>query len=88
LRVVDATNLDLLVTAPSEVLVVNKVDLNPGIKSRYSDVANAAFVSAKTNDGIDRLLMALIERLIPCPPRPGEAVPITLAQRQFLARLR
>ena len=88
LRVVDATKPDMVVAASSEVLVVNKVDLNPGIESCYTKAASDAVVSAKTNNGIDRLLTALIERLIPFPPRPGEAVPVTEAQRQFLARLR
>jgi tRNA modification GTPase len=57
------------------LLVVNKVDLPPAWE--LSRAAGAVHVSAHTEAGISGLCDALVRRLIPKGPEPGEAVPFT-----------
>jgi tRNA modification GTPase len=57
------------------LLVLNKCDLLPPPQ----DAAGVP-VSAKTGQGIDVLIQALVQRLVPIPPSPGAAVPFTAAQ--------
>jgi hypothetical protein len=63
--------------------VVNKID-----QPATWDVAQASqHVSALTNAGLDALIAAIVRKLVPHPPRPGEGVPITEAHRRRLAEL-
>jgi len=57
-------------TESNVILCYNKTDLVgvPAISP------NAIPVSALTGDGIEALLLAVIRRLVPHPPKPGEAV--------------
>jgi tRNA modification GTPase len=59
------------------LLVINKTDLPSGWD--LSRAAGAIPISALTGDGLERLLQALAERLMPEPPAPGAAVPFTAA---------
>jgi tRNA modification GTPase len=55
----------------NSVLVLNKIDCAAGW-----DVPTAVRASAKTGDGIELVSRAIVERLVPNPPQPGEAVPV------------
>ncbi len=78
LRVVDAAAPSHRI-AFSELVVANKIDQHPHAPSRDEDVR----VSALTGEGIDRLVEAIVQRLVPAPPRPGDAVPISANQRRI-----
>ena len=43
-------------------------------------------VSAERGDGLDKLALAISKRLVPNPPRPGEAVPFRRDQLEALIR--
>jgi tRNA modification GTPase len=61
---------------PERVLpVVNKVDLAP--LWDLSQAGGAVHVSARTGAGLAKLCDAVVRRLIPHAPAPGEAVPFT-----------
>jgi tRNA modification GTPase len=63
---------------PGRVLpVVNKVDLAPAWD--LARATGAAQVSARTGAGLPELCGAIVRRLVPDTPGPGEAVPFTPA---------
>lgn len=64
------------------VVVYNKADL-PG-RTSPSDPPGVA-VSARTGQGLESLLTAISQRLVPVPPPSGTAVPFTEAQAEALA---
>ena len=66
---------------PGALLVHNKSDL-PTCSTRGRP--GGLRTSALRGQGIDRLLHAISERLVPDPPLPGEAVPFAAAQRAYL----
>lgn len=55
------------------ILVVNKCDCPPAFEAP----AGALHVSAATGAGIEALIAAIVHRLVPVAPEPGEAVPYT-----------
>lgn len=57
--------------ASNELIVMNKIDLNPELKTDLGIVA----VSAETAEGLDVLLDTIINRLVPDEPDIGQAVP-------------
>jgi tRNA modification GTPase len=57
------------------LLVVNKVDLAPAWD--LTRAAGAVHVSARTGAGLPELCDAVVSRLVPYAPGPGEAVPFT-----------
>ncbi len=57
------------------LLVVNKVDLPPAWD--LGQAQGAVHVSARTSVGLPQLAEAIVCRLVPDPPAPGEAVPYT-----------
>ena len=61
------------------LFVVNKVDLphrwTPNSLPTLSDFY--VCVSAQAGTGLDELIAAITNRLVPNPPQPGEAVPFT-----------
>jgi tRNA modification GTPase len=59
------------------LLVVNKIDLAPAWD--LGRAAGAAHVSARTGAGLPELCGAVVRRLVPDAPAPGEAVPFTPA---------
>jgi tRNA modification GTPase len=59
------------------LLVVNKVDLAPAWD--LGRAGGAAHVSARTGAGLPELCDAIVQRLVPDAPGPGEAVPFTSA---------
>ena len=62
---------------PDALLVWNKADLTPAAdNSRRSGLV----VSATQGAGLDELLAAIAQRLVPYPPGPGAAVPFTTEQ--------
>jgi tRNA modification GTPase len=64
---------------PSPLVVLNKCDLQPA----PADTAGLVAISAKTGQGIDHLVQAIAQHLVPSPPPRGAAVPFT--DRQILA---
>lgn len=62
---------------PSALVAVNKCDLLP---PRSRTAVSGVATSAWTGQGVDELLAAVVRRLAPAPPSPGEAVPFTSSQ--------
>ncbi len=58
--------------------VYNKIDMSTGAVD-----AEAILTSARTGEGLDHLVTAIIASLVPCPPAPRQAVPF--ADRQVAA---
>ena len=71
----------LIEAYPEAIVLHNKMDLpsSPG-PPRPPGLA----ASAMTGEGLDRVIRAMVERLIPSPPFPGEGVPFTLTQIEQL----
>lgn len=72
-----------LATRTDALMVLNKIDLLSDDNSAPID--NVVAVSALTGAGLDTLLAAIAQRLVPAPPGPGDAVPFT---RQQVERLK
>ncbi|RIK81107.1 MAG: hypothetical protein DCC67_08515 [Planctomycetota bacterium] len=70
-------------SAGAVIRVVNKIDLAP-----TSAAAGDVRLSARTGEGLDRLLELAARRLVPNPPPPGAAVPFTARQACMLEGLR
>jgi len=68
--------VDSIRRQPNMLTVWNKIDLGP---AELGDVPDALPVSARTGAGIDELITAVVQRLIPHLPHPDEAVPFTPA---------
>lgn len=69
---------------PSEegwIYVINKIDLTPAWDWNCAD---ALRVSAQTGAGLPELCDAISRRLVPNPPAPGEAVPCTPEQIEWV----
>jgi tRNA modification GTPase len=58
-------------------MVVNKIDLPAAWD--VAQAADAIRVSARTGEGMAELVDAVARRLVPDPPKPGDAVPFTPA---------
>jgi tRNA modification GTPase len=70
---------------PKALFVINKMDLpNPERERWGQEIAFAARISAKTGEGLSELCQKLVERLVPIPPEPGTAVPVTPEDRDRL----
>ncbi|NOY29737.1 MAG: GTP-binding protein [Planctomycetes bacterium] len=63
------------------LVIVNKIDLLPGV---VKPVLDAVATSAVTKAGIAELLQEVADRLVPCPPPKGAAVPFTTRQVSLL----
>ena len=61
-----------------DLVVRNKADLVPD--SVLTPDANAIAVSALTGQGISQLCQRIVERLVPAPPKPAEAILFTSRQ--------
>lgn len=77
LWMVDGSSTPSLKDGRSDQLltVINKVDLPPAWD--WETMPGAVRVSAKTSTGLTELCQRIVERLVPRPPEPGEAVPYT-----------
>ena len=74
---------------PEGLIVHNKSDLVPSARTGANERRpNGLAVSALTGDGVEALLGAIADRLVPNPPPPSAAVPFTAAQVEHLRRLR
>jgi tRNA modification GTPase len=69
---------------PAALLLHNKSDLPPATSTMPRPPGIA--ISALTKQGLDRLAQVIVERLVPAPPDPGEAVPFTSRQASHLQR--
>ena len=72
---------------PDALVVHNKCDLPAaaGVAARDNpERAAGVWTSALTGEGLDRLIRALVTRLVPRPPLPGDPVPFTAEQCQRL----
>jgi len=76
-------NDSLIERWPDAVVVHNKSDLTPMDDARASGYR----LSAQTGDGLEALLGAISVRLVPDPPPPGAAVPLSLEQVETLKGL-
>jgi tRNA modification GTPase len=74
---------ELVASWPSALVVHNKRDLAPKPTARPAGL----LVSAATGEGIEELLRAIADRLVPLLPPPGAAVPWTLKQVESLRLL-
>ncbi|MGE0759891.1 MAG: GTPase [Pirellulaceae bacterium] len=71
---------DRLPSGPLPILrVANKWDLLPR-HAGHQVPPDALSTSMVTGEGLDALLKAIVARLVPMPPQPGEAVPFSDAQ--------
>lgn len=75
---------DLVARLPKSVLVHNKCDLS----SPSADRPAASATSAKTGQGIEALIAAIVARLLPHVPLPAAAIPFTPRQIDMLAQAR
>ncbi len=69
---------------PDALIVHNKADLSGNVTARPAGLA----VSALSGEGIDALIAAIVERLVPIAPTPGIAVPISNEQVEALIEAR
>lgn len=63
----------------ASLTVINKVDLPPAWDW---STTGARRVSARAGDGVPELCQAIADSLVPAPPAPGEAVPVTASSRE------
>jgi tRNA modification GTPase len=80
----------LIATIGKALMVANKSDLQPAWADGDPCVGTrtAVTVSAERGDGIDALVAAMIERLVPVAPVPGEAIPFRPRHVEKLAKAR
>jgi len=91
IHVVDATEEDDFDSETSQhragLVVVNKADLCE--RPKMPDVTcPVVVVSAKTGEGIEHLLDAISEALVPEDPDSDQLIPVTETQREHLSTLR
>ena len=70
---------------PAAIVLRNKCDL---VTCPWPPETSALEISALTRKGLPRLQRLVSERLVPDPPRPGEAVISTPRQESIFARMR
>lgn len=81
----NAMTADATVLVPPNTLVVtNKCDLVDSAAVKSLPGINT---SATTGVGIDQLITAIVQKLVPNPPAPGDAVPFTAEQVELIASL-
>jgi len=66
--------------------VLNKCDLAPA--EGENEHPPGILVSALKRQGIDALLQAIADHLVPAPPSPGAAVPFDAEHMELLNRFR
>jgi len=79
--VIDST-VDVLKRLPcpavsNVILCYNKIDLSGALVLSAAHRQNEVYVSALKGEGVETLLDEVIRHLVPCPPKPGEAVILT-----------
>jgi tRNA modification GTPase len=81
---------ELIATTDGALFVANKSDLPTAWSADDAnlDPQSIVTISAQRGDGISSLIAAIVAKLVPDPPGPGEAVPFRQAQRDELARAR
>ncbi len=79
-----AADEELVESWPHGLIVHNKADLAPATRPRRPGLAT----SALTGEGIEAMLRAIADRLVPDAPTPGGAVPFADEQIQHLSDLR
>jgi tRNA modification GTPase len=80
----------LIATTKGALLVANKSDLPSAWVAADAGLGGheVVTVSAERGDGMESLVAAIIERLVPNPPYPGEPVPFRHAQVDALVKAR
>jgi tRNA modification GTPase len=81
----DFNQLEWVPSATQIVTIANKTDLSSGILWKIP--SHWLRTSAVTGLGLPQLMQVLVERLVPHPPTPGEAVPFTAEQVASLQAL-
>ena len=84
LNLIDPKAAAIPLDHPEILAVVNKCDL-PEVQAVADMYPDAVRVSAKTGEGIETLLQQIAERLVPHPPKPGEAVPLKMRNEILLS---
>jgi tRNA modification GTPase len=81
---------ELIEAASDALLVANKSDLPPAWDpdTAFAGSSSVATVSAERGDGLDELIAAIVRRLVPDPPAPGDAVPFRADHLMALHRVR
>jgi tRNA modification GTPase len=69
---------------PESLLIHNKSDLPPTAEPRPEGISTSTI----DGSGVESLLRAIVDRLVPNPPPPGAAVPMTHEQVKLLRELR
>jgi tRNA modification GTPase len=69
---------------PRILQVLNKIDLASNVPGRQQTATDVICTSAKTGQGIEELITAVVAQLIDRPPDPGEAIPFTPRQAKQL----
>ena len=70
--------------AKQVLIVANKADLLSGTELIAADSIQT---SAVTGSGLDVLMRAIVERLVPTTPQPGDSIPFTLDHVACLCRM-
>jgi tRNA modification GTPase len=80
----------LIATIPRALVVANKSDLEPAWREGDAGLGEETVlaVSAERGDGIDALIASMLERLVPVPPSPAEAVPFRSSHVEKLGAAR
>ena len=83
-----ASDRDLIESTPGALLVGNKSDLSPawGPAETILGASDMVSVSAESGAGLADLMAAIIARLVPDPPRPGDPVPFRLDHQARLVQ--
>jgi tRNA modification GTPase len=72
---------DPMMLAERSLRVLNKCDLR---SARRTEEPDRLRTSAVTGEGVEQLMRAIVQRLVPKPPLPGEAVPFTRQQLEWI----
>lgn len=80
----------LIVATPGALVIASKSDLPAAwqVDDARLGIKRMVTVSAERGDGLDKLALAISKRLVPNPPRPGEAVPFRRDQLEALRTAR
>jgi tRNA modification GTPase len=89
-RPLEPVDHELVTNNPGAVVVANKSDLPAAWRNTEASDPPTPMVtvSAATNAGIDELIGAIVARLVPQPPAPGQAVPFRVDHLESLGLIR
>ena len=85
-----SSDRQLIATTVGALWIANKSDLPPAWMAGQAglNAEEVVTISAQCGDGIDALVAAVTERLVPDPPLPGAPVPFRDAHVDALVKAR